>query len=139
MKNFLITAAISAALAIGAIAQTSTGAQTSNSTSTNTSVSTGQQGASVNSNTSSDANASTNPQGSSQGSAANSTSTAASTNDAGLGSANSSLASGTTILATLAKSVDAKKAKQGDEVTARAAQNVVSSGSVVIPRGSKLI
>lgn len=72
---------------------------------------------------STDANAAANPQGGAT---------------AGI-SANSNLASGTTILATLAKSVDAKKAKQGDEVTARAAQNVVSNGSVVIPRGSKLI
>jgi hypothetical protein len=49
------------------------------------------------------------------------------------------LAAGTTIAATLVKPLDAKKAKQGDEVTAKAAQNVVSNGSVVIPRGTKLV
>ncbi len=49
------------------------------------------------------------------------------------------LAPGTTIAATLVKPVDAKKAKQGDEVTAKSAQNVVSNGSVVIPRGTKLV
>lgn len=111
-----------------ATAQTSAGAQ--GSTSTTTGVSAGQQGASANAGASTDANGTANPQ---SGSTSNGTMPAA-----GI-SSSSSLASGTTILATLAKSLDAKKAKQGDEVTARAAQNVVSSGSVVIPRGSKLI
>src|SRR5207248_11650599 len=78
---------------------------------------------------SSDASATTSPQSGST----------SSRTPAGSGiSSNSALASGTTIVATLTKSVDAKKAKQGAEITARAAQNVVSDGSVVIPRGSKL-
>src|SRR5262245_61195065 len=57
------------------------------------------------------------------------------------GDVNSSaqLTAGTTIAATLVKPVDAKKAKQGDEVTAKAAQNVVANGSVVIPRGTTLM
>jgi hypothetical protein len=109
-------------LAMAASAQTSASGQSS--TNANAGVAASQQGAAG---ASTDANA--NPQGAATSSAT-----------AGTGiSSNSNLASGTTILAALTKSVDAKKAKQGDEVTARAAQNVVSNGSVVIPRGTKLI
>lgn len=127
MTKFSIFTAFLLVCAMAA-AQTSAGGQTS--TSTSTGVSAGQQGASANAGASTDANGTANPE---SGSTSNGTMAAA-----GI-SSSSSLATGTTILATLAKSVDAKKAKQGDEVTARAAQNVVSSGSVVIPRGSKLI
>lgn len=41
--------------------------------------------------------------------------------------------------AELAKSVDAKKAKVGDEVVARFTQALVAQGKVVIPEGSKLM
>jgi hypothetical protein len=50
-----------------------------------------------------------------------------------------SLQAGNVIYAELGKSVDAKKAKEGDEVVAKTSQAVVSQGKVVIPRGSKLI
>jgi hypothetical protein len=129
MKKFRIVALLSV-LAIAAAAQTAASGQSS--TNTNTGVSAGQQGASANAGASTEVNANTG----SQGTASNSTEASS---GAGINSSNSSLASGITVLATLAKSVDAKKAKQGDEVTARAAQNVVSNGSVVIPRGSKLV
>jgi hypothetical protein len=128
MKKFWMFSTLLLVLAVAAAAQTSAGAQSS--TNANTGVSAGQQGASANAGVSNDTNASANPQGGSSSSATT----------AGTGvSSNSSLASGTTILATLNKSVDAKKVKEGDEIDARAAQNVVSNGSVVIPRGSKLI
>lgn len=39
----------------------------------------------------------------------------------------------------LSKSVDSKKAKVGDEVTARVISDVRSGGAVAIPRGSKLL
>ena len=124
MKNLWIFSILLLVLAVAAAAQTSASEQSS--TGATAGVSAGHQGASANANTSTDAN--TNAQG---------TSSSAQT---GTGiSSTSSLASGTTILATLNKSVDAKKARQGDQIEARAAQNVVSNGSVVIPRGSKLI
>src|SRR5262249_7531782 len=46
---------------------------------------------------------------------------------------------GSIIYAELNKSVDAKKAKQGDEVVAKTSQAVLSQGKVVIPKGSKLV
>ncbi len=47
--------------------------------------------------------------------------------------------SGSIIYAELSKSVDAKKAKSGDEIQAKATQAVLSQGKVVIPKGSKII
>lgn len=52
---------------------------------------------------------------------------------------NAGLAAGTTIHAELAKGVDAKKAKVGQEVQARVTQDVRSGGRVIVPRGAKLI
>lgn len=65
-----------------------------------------------------------------------SASTDANSNGAG---ASASLGSGTIIPATLSKSIDAKKAKTGDEVTAKTIQEVRASSGVTIPKGSKLI
>ena len=127
MTKFSMFAAFLLVCAMAA-AQTSAGGQSS--TSTSSGVSAGQQGAPANAGAPTDANATANPK---SGSTSNGTMAGAEI------SSGSNLAAGTTILATLAKSVDAKKAKQGDEVTARAAQNVVSNGSLVIPRGSKLL
>src|SRR5437660_5743563 len=53
--------------------------------------------------------------------------------------ASSSLSSGTNLQAELTKSLDAKKAKPGDEVTAKVTQDVKSNGQVVIHKGSKLV
>ena len=61
------------------------------------------------------------------------TSTAAST-----GASHGSLV-GASILAELAKTIDAKKAKSGDEVTARLTQDLKANGAIVIPKGSKLV
>ncbi len=41
--------------------------------------------------------------------------------------------------ATLSKTIDAKKAKSGDEIEAKVLQDVRSAGRVVIPKGSKLV
>jgi hypothetical protein len=49
------------------------------------------------------------------------------------------LSSGTTLQAELAKSIDAKKAKPGDEVTAKLTQDVKADGKVVMHKGSKLV
>lgn len=59
--------------------------------------------------------------------------------NAGTKQADTSLAGGTELNATLSKPVDASKNKPGDEVTAATAQDAKSGGQVVIPRGSKLI
>lgn len=52
--------------------------------------------------------------------------------------AQSSLAAGTAINAELDKSLDSKKAKVGDAVTARATEATKEDGKVVIPKGTKL-
>lgn len=49
------------------------------------------------------------------------------------------LQSGSIIYVELAKSVDAKKAKVGDEIQARASQAALSQGRVVVPKGAKII
>jgi hypothetical protein len=49
------------------------------------------------------------------------------------------LSSGATLQAELSKSIDAKKAKSGDEVTARLTQDVKTDGKVVLHKGSKLV
>ena len=49
------------------------------------------------------------------------------------------IAPGTVLPAELAKSVDAKKAKAGDQVVAKLAQDMISNGQVVIPRGAKIV
>lgn len=51
----------------------------------------------------------------------------------------SGLSNGTTLQAELTKSVDVKKAKAGDEITAKATQDVKADGKVVVNKGSKLV
>ena len=58
---------------------------------------------------------------------------------AGVNGASGALSSGTTLQAELTKSIDAKKAKQGDEVTAKLTQDVKGSGQVVLHKGTKLV
>jgi hypothetical protein len=64
---------------------------------------------------------------------------AGSNSAADVNGATGALSSGTTLQAELTKSIDAKKAKQGDEVTAKLTQDVKSSGHVVLHKGSKLV
>ncbi len=49
------------------------------------------------------------------------------------------IAAGGAIVAELAKSVDAKKAKADDKIEARLTMDVLSHGEIVIPRGTKII
>ena len=49
------------------------------------------------------------------------------------------LSSGTTLQAELSKGLDCKKAKPGDEVSAKLTQDVKSDGKVVLHKGSKLV
>jgi hypothetical protein len=53
--------------------------------------------------------------------------------------ATNSLAAGTTVNAVLAKPLDSRKCKSGDEVVATATQDVKSDGKIVLRKGSKLI
>ena len=48
-------------------------------------------------------------------------------------------APGTVLLAELTKSIDAKKAKQGDSVEAKTAIDLTKGGQVVVPKGAKLV
>jgi hypothetical protein len=117
MKKFLIAAFTAGLLAICAAAQTSGSGSASvtpgqASAGAGVSQSTQAPGTSANANTSANAQAS---------------------------NAGSSLSSGTVLQAELSKSVDAKKAKPGDEVTAKLTQDVKSDGKIVLHRGSKLV
>src|SRR4051812_1205758 len=58
---------------------------------------------------------------------------------ANAGGASASLSSDTTIDAELTKTVDARKAKAGDQVAARVRNDVKQDGKVVLRRGTKLI
>lgn len=71
------------------------------------------------------------------GATATGSATGAASAEAGKSSA--SVAKDTEIDAALTHSVDAGKAKPGDEVTAKAAKDIKSDGKVVVPRGSRLI
>src|SRR4051812_22059565 len=53
--------------------------------------------------------------------------------------ANTSAAQSATLNATLSKSIDAKKAKQGDEVVAKTTQDTTTSAGTKIPKNTKLI
>ena len=96
-----------------------------------------QSSASVQSGTSaqSQGSAQTNKSGA-QASGNGSASTSASAN---AGKSSVDISSGTTIDATLATSLDAKKNKPGDRVEARAAQDVKQDGKVVLKKGTRLV
>jgi hypothetical protein len=138
----VITFAAATILTCGAAAQV--GAQAGGSANSSANVQAGQSSASVDSNSSAQAGAQgQHHRASGQGDAATDSSAAVKPANGKSASANSSgngsLAAGTTIPATLSKPVDARKAKPGDEITAKTTQDVRSSSGVVIPRGSKLV
>lgn len=105
-------AAIASTLTIGAVAQTSA----NGSASGNASITPGQASA--------NASASQNAQVPGASASSNSSAT---------------LSSGTSLQAELSKSVDAKKAKAGDQVEAKLTQDVKADGKVVLHKGSKLM
>jgi hypothetical protein len=53
--------------------------------------------------------------------------------------ANAAIASGTEINAALSSSVDSKKAKPGDQVTAHSTEAVKREGRTIVPKGAKLV
>lgn len=130
LKKYWIAAIAASMLSMGAVAQVSAGGSASG----NASVTPGQAGASASTNQS--GNASVTP-----GQAGASASTNQSANvgsAANVGSSSAALSSGTTMQAELTKSLDAKKAKPGDQVTAKLTQDVKENGKVVLHKGSKL-
>src|SRR4051794_955400 len=158
MKKFMIFVLTVATLSWMAVAQTpasnqnqapagqtsgQASSQTQGTTSTGATTSASPSGVSAGTSTdtsaSQDANAPTgkgSTTGTANGAAAASTNASANQNGA---SANSGLASGTVINATLSKSIDSKKAKAGDAVEAKTTSDVKAEGKTIIPRGSKLI
>ncbi len=151
MKRYWIAAITAGIFSISAVAQTSAGGSTSGNASvtpgqTSAGASTSQSaqapGASANVDANANANAShqhesNNKNDKSGSAAANGSGSAGAA--AGAGDASAVLSSGATLQAELTKSVDAKKAKSGDEVTARLTQDVKSNGKVVLRKGSKLV
>ena len=103
----------------------------------------GQAGASAQSQTGAQAGTQANNSGaqmSGSGSAAISSSTPQSTQSAAnAGNSASSLSEGMKIDATLATSLDAKRSKPGDEVEARAEEDVKQDGKVVLKKGTRLV
>src|SRR5215472_14000090 len=142
MKRVLIAVAAASVVSFAAV---QTSAQASGSANSSTSVQAGQNSANVNSSNSVDANAKNNRKHSqanagASGSASNDN--AASVNGKSVSTRTSGTgewAAGTTISATLSKPVDARKAKPGDEISAKTTQEVRSASGVVIPRGSRLV
>lgn len=134
MKNYWIAVIVAGMLTAVGTAQTGA----SGSASANTSASTGKTGASANASGSAQASEGSANRGKQQGNASSSANTGVSGN-AAANSSGAALSSGTTLQAELTKSLDAKKAKPGDEVSAKTTQDVKSNGKVVIHKGSKLV
>ncbi|HXB21344.1 MAG TPA: hypothetical protein VNV88_08185 [Candidatus Solibacter sp.] len=144
MKNYWMPVVVAGVLMTSAAAQSGAGASTSG----NASVSAGQNGASAGaSQNAQTSNGSTNAQVDGQAQASKKSnkkneSGNSSASASGSGAANgaaAALSGGTTLQAELTKSLDAKKAKPGDEITARLTQDVKSNGQVVVRKGSKLV
>jgi hypothetical protein len=149
MKKVLIAAMTAGLLTMTAIAQTSANGSASGNASVtpgqasagaSTSQSAQTPGASANVDGSANAKASHNgnkqnekDKGAAAGASGNSAGTA------GVSGASGALSSGTTLQAELSKSLDAKKAKPGDEVNAKLTQDVKENGKVVLHKGSKLV
>jgi len=116
MKRILLV------LAIGSLGAWATAAQTTAS---------GQAGASTQSQTTVQTNNS--------GAQASGNGMASTSGAANAGNNSASISSGSKIDATLATSLDAKRSKPGDEVEARAAEDVKQDGKVVLKKGTRLV
>jgi hypothetical protein len=155
MKKYWIAAIVAGMFTVGSFAQTSA----AGSASGNASVTPGQAGANASAGQSaqtSGANASADTSANAQAShekdskkndknsgsgtgGGKGSGSGSSTSDIGVGPNTALLSNGTTLQAELTKPVDAKKAKPGDEVTAKLTQDVRSNGKVVLHRGAKVM
>jgi hypothetical protein len=151
MRKFWIAAMTAGLFTMTAIAQTSANGSASGSASVtpgqasagaSTSQSAQTPGASANVDGSGSANAKASHNGNKQNEKDKGAAAGASGNGAGaagVGGASGALSSGTSLQAELTKSLDAKKAKPGDEVSAKLTQDVKQNGKVVLHKGSKLV
>jgi hypothetical protein len=136
MKNrFVMVVALSTLLGVATAQQVNSTPDASASSSN--SVSAGKSGANVQSSTSGNASDQTSVSGPKRQNQAN-PKESKSPNKTNASSA-SALNEGSTINAALVKPVDSKNCKPGDPVVAKSTQNAKSDGSVVIPKGSKLV
>ena len=132
----------SAVLATSAVAQSSVNSQTSTSAQSDTSVKASQSGVNASSQNSNSAshNSTVSTQGKKSGSNSGSGVPGSSHTQAGANASGvATFPSGINIPAVLSKSLDSKKNKEGDEVTAKTTADVLSQGQIIIPRNSKLI
>ena len=151
MKKVWIAAMTAGLLTMSAIAQTSANSSASGNASVTPGQASAGAGASQNAqapgasaNVDGSANAKASHNGNKQGEKEKDKGAAAGASGngagaAGIGGASGALSSGTTLQAELSKSLDAKKAKPGDEVTAKLTQDVKENGKVVLHKGSKLV
>jgi hypothetical protein len=127
---------------VGIAAAQQVSSQNSASGSSNTSVSASQNGANVNSNTNANASSQTSataPTHEEHAAPKQSQHHQAKKDEGGSMNAASALSAGTTVNAVLAKPIDSRKCKPGDEVVATASQDVKADGKVVVKKGSRLI
>jgi hypothetical protein len=147
MKHFWSSVLAAGVLSMVAFSQT---ASTSGSASANTSVSPGQASAGVNANQSTQASGVSTITGaagdakiSHDGKAGHEASVGSQADSAasagGAANASALLTQGSTLHTELTKPVDCKKAKPGDEVTAKVTEDVKSNGKVVVHKGSKVV
>ena len=124
------------------IAAAQTGAQTQSQTnagaSSSTNVSADKSGVKAQNDTSVSASQQTNAQ-SGAGKGKTKSQAGADSNTDAAASSNSSIAAGTTMNAVLTKPIDSRKAKEGDEVTAKTTSTLKAEGERPIPKGTKLI
>jgi hypothetical protein len=150
MKNFWMLIAITGLLSLISSAQTTSGSASGNASvspdqvnaGANASQNTQAAGASANTNASAQGQVNiehkAKQESNSKAGAGSSSSAASSASAAGTGSS-AVLASGTTLNAELNRSLDARSAKPGDQVTAKVTQDVKSNDRVVVHKGSKLV
>ena len=151
MRKFWIAAMTAGLLTMTAIAQTSANGSaagnasvTPGQASADASTSQSAQAPGASANVDGSANAKASHNGNKQGEKDKDKGAAAgasgnSAGAAGVSGASGALSSGTTLQAELSKSLDAKKAKPGDEVNAKLTQDVKENGKVVLHKGSKLV
>jgi hypothetical protein len=146
VKRFSIIVLAVLVLAWSAAAQTATQAQsqTNAGASSSTNVSADKSGVKAQNDTAASASQQTDTQSSSDKKGKSKAKTgggasADSSQSASAGAGDMSLASGSTLNAVLTKSVDSRKAKEGDEVTAKTTSTTKAEGQRTIPKGTKLV
>jgi hypothetical protein len=133
MKMFWIAAMTAGLLTLSANAQTSPAAGASASQSAQSPATSTNVNGSANTRVSQ----SSDQQGTDKGSP--SSASASGNTSAEANTSTGTLSTGTLLQAELAKSIDAKKAKPGDEVTARLMQDVRTGGNATLHKGSRLV